>query len=381
MKHNAFELERWQSVHEHHVELNLTESGVNPLLVSELLDLAGQEQNFLNQTHLEYSPAHGSDELREKIAALYPDTSEASVVVTTGGAEANYSASMHLMEPGVPVAVMLPNYMQVPGIVENFGARTLPFYLVRKDGWQPDLNQLKDCLDKGAKLILVTNPNNPTGSILTENSVSEILNLAEQSGAWILADEVYRGAELSGPETPSFWGKTERVIVTNSMSKAYGMPGLRLGWTLSSSEYVESIWSRKDYTTITPNPLSDALACLALDAETRPKVLQRTKNILNNNFEILRSWLDSQNDRFSYLPPGAGAMCYARYNTPINSIAFAEFVRTEKSLLIAPGDHFGVDGYLRLGYGIPADRLEMALGRLKEAFDDVDGRIQAGHPD
>ena len=165
------------------------------------------------------------------------------------------------------------------------------------------------------------------------------------------------------------------------MSKAYGMPGLRLGWTLSSSEYVESIWSRKDYTTITPNPLSDALACLALDAETRPKVLQRTKNILNNNFEILRSWLDSQNDRFSYLPPGAGAMCYARYNTPINSIAFAEFVRTEKSLLIAPGDHFGVDGYLRLGYGIPADRLEMALGRLKEAFDDVDGRIQAGHPD
>ena len=380
MKHRAFELERWQSTHEHHVELNLTESGVHPLLVSELVELAGQERDFLDQVRLEYSPAHGSDDLREKIAALYPDATEACVVATTGGAEANYAASMHLMEPGVPVAVMLPNYMQVPGIVENFGAPTLPFHLVRKDGWQPNLNQLQDCLKKGAKLILVTNPNNPTGSILTENSVSEILNLAEQYGAWILADEVYRGAELSGPETPSFWGKSERVMVTNSMSKAYGMPGLRLGWVLTSPESVDSVWGRKDYTTITPNPLSDALACLALDPETRPKVLQRTKDILNNNFEVLRPWLDSQENRFSYCPPGAGAMCYARYNTPINSIAFAEFVRTEKSLLIAPGDHFGVDGYLRLGYGIPADRLEMALARLKEAFDDVEDKIQAGHP-
>jgi len=192
---------------------------------------------------------------------------------------------LHLMEPGVPVAVMLPNYMQVPGIVENSGGTTLPFYLVRKDGWQPDLNQLKGCLDKGAKLILVTNPNNPTGSILTETSVSEILILAEQYGAWILADEVYRGAELSGPETPSFWGQSERVVVTNSMSKAYGMPGLRLGWVLTSPESVHSVWGRKDYTTITPNPLSDALACLALDSETRPKVLQRTKDILNSNFD------------------------------------------------------------------------------------------------
>jgi len=360
--------------------LNLTESGVHPLLVSELLELAGQERDFLDQVRLAYSPASGSDDLREKIAALYPDTTEASVVVTNGGAEANYSACLHLMEPGVPVAVMLPNYMQVPGIVENSGAPVLPFYLVRKDEWQPDLNQLKDCLDKGAKLILVTNPNNPTGSILTEDSVSGILNLADQYGAWILADEVYRGAELAGPETPSFWGRSDRVIVTNSMSKAYGMPGLRLGWVVTSPETVHSIWGRKDYTTITPNPLSDALACLALDSETRPKLLQRTRDILNNNFEILSSWLDSQDSRFSYRAPDAGAMCYTRYNTPINSIAFAEFVRTEKSLLIAPGDHFGVDGYLRLGYGIPASELEKSLARLEEAFDDVEGKIQAGHP-
>jgi len=380
LKYRAFELERWQSVYEHQVELNLTESGVHPLLVSELLELAGQERDFLDQVRLAYSPASGSDDLREKIAALYPDTTEASVVVTNGGAEANYSACLHLMEPGVPVAVMLPNYMQVPGIVENSGAPVLPFYLVRKDEWQPDLNQLKDCLDKGAKLILVTNPNNPTGSILTEDSVSGILNLADQYGAWILADEVYRGAELAGPETPSFWGRSDRVIVTNSMSKAYGMPGLRLGWVVTSPETVHSIWGRKDYTTITPNPLSDALACLALDSETRPKLLQRTRDILNNNFEILSSWLDSQDSRFSYRAPDAGAMCYTRYNTPINSIAFAEFVRTEKSLLIAPGDHFGVDGYLRLGYGIPPSELEKSLARLEEAFDDVEGKIQAGHP-
>jgi aspartate/methionine/tyrosine aminotransferase len=204
-----------------------------------------------------------------------------------------------------------------------------------------------------------------------------IVRLAEQYGAWILADEVYRGAELEGPETPSFWGRSDRVIVTNSLSKAYGLPGLRIGWVVGPAEMMESMWGRTDYTTITPATLSDSLACVALEPETRSKILARTRKILTENLALVSSWMDAQEGRFEYRPPDAGAICYTRYRASINSTEFAEILRTEMDLLVVPGDHFGMDRYLRLGFGPPARELEEALERMAKAFDAVDERSRS----
>ena len=224
MRYDPFAMERWQSTYEHRVRFNLSESGVHPLSVSGLLELAGRELDTLD-VRLGYGQSNGSDELRDRIAELYPDTAQASIVVTTGGAEANFAACWQLMDPAAATAVTLPNYMQVPGMLESFRIPTHPVHLVEEDGWQPNLNELESGLAKGARSILITNPSNPTGAVLTENSMSEIISLADRHGAWILADEVYRGAELHGAETPSFWGRYERALVTNSLSKAYGLPG------------------------------------------------------------------------------------------------------------------------------------------------------------
>ena len=237
---------------------------------------------------------------------------------------------------------------------------------------------LEDCLEEGARSILVTNPSNPTGAVLSPESMSEIVALAERYGAWILADEVYQGAELDGEQTPSFWRRTERVIVTNSLSKAYGLPGLRLGWLLGPPEIMKGMWGRTDYTTIAPANLSDTLACLALEPSTRQKILARTGGILNDNLGLLTEWLDGQEARYTYRPPDAGAICYVRYNTAVNSTQFAEKIRTEMDLLVVPGDHFSMDGYLRLGFGPPAEELQEALGILAEAFDQVEAGAAAG---
>ena len=371
MKYHPFVMERWQSTYEHRVRFNLSESGVHALSVTELLSLADQQADTLD-VRLGYGQSNGSDDLRNLIADLYPGATEASVLVTTGGAEANFTAFWELMEPEASVAVMLPNYMQVPGLLKSFGARIHPFHLVEENGWQPDLNELEKGLRDGARFILVTNPNNPTGAVLDEASMSGIVALADGHGAWILADEVYRGAELDGPETPSFWGLHDRVLVTNSLSKAYGLPGLRVGWVVGPAEMMEALWGRTDYTTITPASLSDTLARVALEPDTRRKILARTRKILTNNLALLSSWMDGQEGRFRYRPPDAGAICYTRYGPSINSTEFAETLRTEMDLLVVPGDHFGMDHFLRLGFGLPAPELEKALERLAAAFDAVE---------
>lgn len=376
MRYHPFVMERWQSTYEHRVRFNLSESGVHPLSVTELLTLADVGADALD-VRLGYGQSNGSDELRNLIASLYPGATDASVLVTVGGAEANFTAFWELMQPEALVAVMLPNYMQVPGLLESFGARIHPFHLAEESNWQPDLNELENGLREGARFILITNPNNPTGAVLDDASVCGIVELADRHGAWILADEVYRGAELDGPETPSFWGLHDRVLITNSLSKAYGLPGLRIGWVMGPPDMMEALWGRKDYTTIVPASLSDTLARLALEPATRPKILARTRKILTENFALLSNWMDGQEGRFSYRSPDAGAICYTRYRPSINSTEFAEALRTEMDLLVVPGDHFGMDHYLRLGFGPPATDLEEALERLSAAFDAVEQRLRS----
>ena len=370
MRYTPFRMERWQSTHEHRVDINLSESGVHPLTVAELLEMSGHDVD-VRGTLLGYGQSNGSDELRALIARQYPGASHASVLVTVGGIEANFACFWHLLEAGGTAAVVLPTYGQVPGLLDSFGSRLAPVHLREEDGWQPDLDALDGALANGARFVLVTNPNNPTGASLTRASMDGIVAATERYGAWILADEVYAGAEARGARTPSFWGSHDRVLVTNSLSKAYGLPGLRLGWFVGPDALIEELWGRTDYTTIAPASLSDLLARVALEPDTRAAIEERTRRIVRANLDVLEEWMAAQDGRFTYRPPDAGAICYTRYDAPVGSTELAEKLRTEKSVLVVPGDHFGMDRYLRLGFGNPEDELREGLRRVREAFDEI----------
>ena len=372
MGFTPFQMERWQSTYEHRVEYNLSESGVHPLTIGELLSYASDATD-LSGVRLGYSQSNGSDELRARIASLYPGATDRSVGVTIGGAEANFESFWELASRGDKAAVMLPNYMQVPGLIRNFDGEAVPFFLREKTGWRPDLNQLEAALSAGARFILVTNPNNPTGVALTSAEMDEIVSLADRHRAWILCDEVYRGAEVADAPVPSFWGRYDRVLVTNSLSKAYALPGVRLGWVVGPEDVVDRLWARTDYTTIAPPSVSDALARIALSPEVRPKILERTQGIIRHNLGILADWVASCNGLFSYTPPDAGAIAMVRYRSGIGSSELAERLRVEQSVLIVPGHHFGIDSTMRLGFGLPADELVEGLDRLGAAFESLAG--------
>jgi aspartate/methionine/tyrosine aminotransferase len=224
MKLEPFALERLQSVWEHKVAWNLAESGVHPLRVEELLDTAGTEA--LLRQPLVYTQTNGTAELRQAIASGYPGATPAHVLVTNGGSEANLVTLTALLQPGDGVVMMMPNYMQVAGLSRALGASVKPWTLVEDRGgaqraarWRPDMDALRSLVDQRTRAILICNPNNPTGARLTEGELREISAIAAASGAWVVSDEIYRGAELDGIDTASAWNSGyERVIVTSGLS-------------------------------------------------------------------------------------------------------------------------------------------------------------------
>lgn len=369
MQLEQFDMERMQSTFENLVEFNLSESGVRALTPRELIEDAGGLDGLLDQP-LVYSQSNGTIELRTAIAALYPGAGIDHVEVTNGGSEANFITTFRLIEPGDEVVMLVPNYMQTWGLARAFGAtvREWRFIEDRAAGrWRVDLAALEALVNAQTRMIVICNPNNPTGARLTASELDGIARIADKHGAWILSDEVYRGAELDGQETASMWGRSDRAIITSGLSKAYGLPGLRIGWIVAPPPLVAAFWSYHDYVTIAPGALSDRLARVALAPARRERLLERTRGILRTNLPLIEDWLRAAGG-FEWIAPEAGAIVYVRYGHAINSTALAHRVRKEKSVLIVPGDHFGMDGYLRLGFGEPPAYNRTGLDRLREVL-------------
>jgi aspartate/methionine/tyrosine aminotransferase len=377
MKLEQFAMERMQSTYENEVEFNLSESGVQPLRLAELVDDDAARHALMSEA-LRYTQSNGTVPLRSDIAALYPGATPNHIQVTNGGSEANYITTWNLVEPGDEVVLMVPNYMQTWGLARAFGGVIKEWPLVHdsRNGnkgsrWHVDTDRLARLVSGRTKLIIICNPNNPTGARFDAADLDAIAAVAAKHGSWILSDEIYRGAELDGRETPSIWGRTDRVIVTSGLSKAYGLPGLRIGWIVGPPQTIASLWSYHDYTTISPGALSDFLARRALAPSHRARILARTRKILNENFPIMAGWLDAHGGLFSYTPPDAGAIVYVQYHHSINSTDLVNRLRERKSVLIVPGDHFGMDGYLRIGFGDDMDYLRSGLNRLDELLTEI----------
>jgi aspartate/methionine/tyrosine aminotransferase len=368
-----FEMERLMSKWENVVQYNLSESGVHPVTVRELLDDPQVVEELLD-TELNYPQANGIIELRENIAALYPGAAPDNVLVTVGCAEANFITLQTVLAPGDEMVVLLPNYMQIWGIAHNYGVQVKASHLREERGWAPDLAEFNDAVSENTKLIAVCNPDNPTGYILTQDEMDAIVTAAERVGAWLLADEVYSGAErLTGTQTPSFWGRYDKVLAMNSLSKAYGLPGLRTGWVVGPADIVDEIWARHEYVTISNTMLANKLAAFALSPEMRPRLIKRARDYIRRGFPILDGWLESHEGTFTMVPPQAAAIAFVRYHLDVNSTKLVQRLMREKSVLIVPGDHFGLDHHLRISYGLSPQYLEAALDRIHELIVELQG--------
>jgi aspartate/methionine/tyrosine aminotransferase len=321
-------------------------------------------ENFL-ATSLHYPQTNGSIELRDRIAELYPGATRDNIVVTTGAAQANFTSILTLMDPGDEIVVMLPNYMQIYGVAKNYRLKVQSFSLTEELGWGVDLDELKSVVSKKTVLIAVCNPNNPSGHIMTHDERRALVEAADKVGAWILADEVYAGAEHHTDDvTPSFWGEYDRVLAIGSLSKAYALPGLRVGWVVAPEKTASEIWARQDYITISATMLGNKLATYALSADVRAKLLDRTRKYLRGGYSNFERWCNEHAELISLTPPDAAAIAFVRYHRQANSSEIVKRLIHEEDTYVVPGDHFGLDHHLRISYGLSEEYVNEGLRRI-----------------
>jgi aspartate/methionine/tyrosine aminotransferase len=369
---DTFEMERMQSTWENLVDYDMSESGVRPLTLRELTDMGFDLESFLD-VPLGYSQSNGTIELRERLAEIYPGASVDHIEVTNGTSEANYLVALCQLRAGDAVAMQVPNYMQMWGVARSLGAEVKTFRLRTEASWEPDWEEFERAVTAKTRLLYLSNPNNPTGSVLSDAAMRRIVDRCQQTGTWLLSDEVYLGAEISAPRTKSFWGMGDRVIVTSGLSKAYGIPGVRIGWIVGPKDFVAACWSQHDYITIGPNKMSDRIARVAVEGKNRERCYARTGAILRHNLPIARQWAGGFGGRLKWTEPSAGAIALMKYESETPSLAIAERVRVKQNTLIVPGTHVGIEGHLRIWLGGREEYLREGLRRigleLKALFD------------
>jgi aspartate/methionine/tyrosine aminotransferase len=363
MKIPIFEMERMQSTWENLVDYDMSESGVRPITLRGLVDM-GFDLDAALDMPLGYSQSNGTLPLRERLAAIYPGASVNHIEVTNGTSEANYLVALSQLQAGDEMAMEVPNYMQLSGVPRSLQANVRTFRLRSEDQWEPDWDEFERAVTPHTRLLYLSNPNNPSGAVLSDQSMRRIVDRCDQTGTILLADEVYLGAELDGERTRSFWGMSDRVVVTSGLSKAYGIPGVRIGWIVGDPRIIETCWGQHDYLTIGPNKLSDMVARVAVTAGNREKLYARTRAILNENLPIITGWAEGFGGLLEFNRPRAGAMTLVRYLRDVPSLELAERIRVEQSTLVVPGTHVGLEGHLRIWYGGRQEYITEGLRRI-----------------
>lgn len=364
MKIKPFGVEIWMNRHETRCVYNLAETCVESLTVGELLALAGRTETLaeLLPLKLTYGAIEGSERLRGAIAAQYEEQAIGNVLVTHGAAGANALVHAALVEPGDRVIAIVPTYQQHTSIPASYGADLHLLHLREEHGFLPDLGALERLATPGTKLIVFCNPNNPTGALMPAGMLADIAAIARTRGAWVLCDEVYRGIDQDGGGfTASLADLYEKGISTGSMSKAYSLAGLRLGWIVGPPTLIEAVSVHRDYTTISVGLLDDHFAIMAL--ENRAAVLARSRRITRTNLSILDAWIAGEN-RISYVKPRSGTTALLKYAADMSSEEFCLRLLEGTGVLLTPGSAMDMEGYLRIGYANGTAVLDAGLQRL-----------------
>ena len=365
-----FGIEMWMNEFEDHCKYNLAETCVKSMTIGELIEVSGKNTKLseeLANMKLTYGEITGSKQLRKNIASLYKNQTTENVMVTHGAVGANSLVYNTLISKGDKVVSVLPTYQQHYSIPESLGAELSILKLKPEHKFLPDINELKQLIKPDTKLIALTNPNNPTGSLMDEALLLEIVDIARTCDAYIICDEVYRGTNQNDPEYgTSIVDIYDKGISTGSMSKTYSLAGLRLGWITAAPDILKDVFIHRDYNTISVGVLDDYFALMAL--ENREKIAIRNTAITRNNLQILDNWV--KNERFfSYVKPNAGTTALLKYEFNIPSREFCIQILENTGVLFAPGSAMDMEGWVRIGYANDPKILTQGLTVLSAYLD------------
>lgn len=356
MKLADFKVEQWMNENEGQAKYNLTDTCASSFSMEQLLRMVKTD---LSKLVLDYGEIQGSLAFRQQILSLYKTGSEENITTTNGCLEANVLVMETLLEPQDHVIACVPGYQQFVSYPQSLGCTVSTIQLLPESLWQPNLQDFLDAIQDHTKLIVLNNPNNPTGTQYQLPFLEELIKVCDQRGIYILCDEVYRDPN----RLPSISDLYQRGISTSSLSKVYGLAGLRLGWIKAKQDLITKINSRRDYTMISTGPLLDALGTAAL--ENKESILQRTNAILDQNRTFLKEWLKDQ-DIFDCVIPENGTVCFLEIKGMKDSVKTAQYLLKEHGIFFVPGACFDQEGFMRLGLGQDPNQFKEGLIRLTD---------------
>ena len=371
MYYETFELERWMTRWELEVSHDICESGIKPMSLDDVLRLmpenaAAALQKTIQSVPLGYSEARGTVELRTALANTYPDTTAEDIFVATGAIEANFLLFNVLVQPGDHVIVVDPAYQQLQSVPKALGADVELLSVVHDDGYYYDLDELRAMVRPETKLIVVNTPHNPTGAMLSEQQITELIDIAPESDAWILSDEAYRWIERPGGEKipAPMRGRYEKGISVGTVSKPFGVPGLRIGWFAAPAEIAQAAWAIRDYVSLSPGKLSDIITTAIVTH--RDAIFMRNAEIIGANLATANRWFADHSDLVNWVAPRAGLLAMMGYSADIDSRSLADRLAGEAGVMLAPGDAFGMPGRLRIGIGQDPEVFREGLERTSD---------------
>jgi aspartate/methionine/tyrosine aminotransferase len=376
MKIEPFLLERWMTRHETHVRYDIAESGILPLSTTDLLAFEPEAsrarvRDELLALPLGYSEARGTEALRAMLAATYGRGDADHVLVTTGAIEANFLLFNVLLEPGDHVIAPYPAYQQLYSVPRAIGCDVSLWHVGPETNYQYDLDALERLVTPRTRVIVVNTPHNPTGAMLPPDAARRVYALAASIGATVIGDEAYRWLAVPGgdPFAPPMFDLGPAGVSVGTLSKPFGLPGLRIGWIAGPPDLVQRCWAMRDYITLSPGKLNDALARLAL--AHRDRIVERNRRIIEANLATASAFLGARSSFLRWTPPRGGLLALLKYDLPIDSLALADRLATEYSVMLAPGSAFGYERHLRLGIGQRPDIFAAGLAEAGKCFDAI----------
>lgn len=368
MKIKPFAVEEWMNAWEVGAKYNIAETCVDSISMNELFELTGEDKTeFLNRLcarRLSYGDIEGLPEFRKGVCGLYKTLNIENIVPTHGASGANHHVFYSLISPGDRVVSIMPTYQQLYSIPESYGADVQILHLSKENNYLPDLEKLRRLVTPKTKMICINNPNNPTGALMSEQLLREIVEIARSADAWILCDEVYRHLSQEDGWCPSIVDLYEKGISVSSMSKVFSLAGLRLGWIATHDmSVVKSCLSHRDYNLVSCGVFDEMLAAAAL--KHSDKLLERSRKIVRENLQILDDWVSSE-PHVSYVKPQAGTTALVYYDLDISSYEFCEEMYKKTGAFVTPGDCFEVPHSMRIGYAYGKQDLIDGLKAISE---------------
>jgi len=367
MKIDNFVLENWlnPACESEKNKVYLGGSCVLPLTVEELFELTGESlEDFLEEVkhmNLGYANFAGTPRLRRAVAKLYRDVRPEDVVLVHGGTGANNTVVMTLIEPSDNIISIMPNYQQFDSIPKSIGTEVRQVDLKPEAGYRLDLNEVRQAVDSNTKAILFTNPNNPTGALLSLEEMEEIAEIARSADAWVVCDEMYRG--LKDEYMPSFADIYDKAIVTCSSSKIYSMAGTRVGWIICRDEELRrELFNRRSYDSICGGVFDEWIFAIAL--EHADKIFARSRSIVRKNKAIVDQWLKGHKYVHQYAE-SYGTTYLIHYDLDVDAEKFCDGLLDKKGVLVCHGDCFYMPHTFRLSLS-HAEKLEEGLRLIDE---------------